>query len=160
MNIRLSLLAVACVAALLQPAGASGSASSAAGLAPDTPTMIEALRPAATPGMRNLVLRARPEPAASAAMDAAVQARVAALAANAPLALRGMKCSLNELAAGRVDVDALQARQEACARSEDLREGLAAFAERRAPSVPRQRAPRNWPVSDTGKQAARVLGHV
>ena len=75
MNIRLSLLAVACVAALLQPAGASGSASSAAGLAPDTPTMIEALRPAATPGMRNLVLRARPEPAASAAMDAAVQAQ-------------------------------------------------------------------------------------
>ena len=71
---------------------------------------------------------------ASAELDAAVQARVAALAANAPLALRGMKCSLNELAAGRVDVVALQARQDACARSEDLREGLAAFAERRAPS--------------------------
>lgn len=66
-------------------------------------------------------------------LDAAVQAVVQALRANAPLAVAGMKRSLDEIARGQLDLAALRQRQAACAASADLREGLAAFAERRAP---------------------------
>ena len=66
-------------------------------------------------------------------LDAAVASIVRALAAGAPLALRGMKASIDELAGGRADPQALRQRVAACAASDDLREGLAAFAERRAP---------------------------
>ncbi|MCB1981377.1 MAG: hypothetical protein KDF63_05290, partial [Rhodoferax sp.] len=48
-----------------------------------------------------------------------------ALAAGAPLALRGMKASIDELAGGRADPQALRQRVAACAASDDLREGLA-----------------------------------
>jgi enoyl-CoA hydratase/carnithine racemase len=44
-----------------------------------------------------------------------------------------MKCSLNELAASRADAVQLRHREAVCAASADLREGLAAFAERRPP---------------------------
>lgn len=67
------------------------------------------------------------------ALDAAVARRVAALAAHAPLAVRGMKRSLDEIARGEADPAVLAARVAACAASEDLREGVAAFAERRLP---------------------------
>ncbi len=67
------------------------------------------------------------------ALDASVDRIVHALAANAPLAVRGMKRSLDEIARGTVDLHALRERVAACATSHDLREGLAAFAERRAP---------------------------
>ena len=67
------------------------------------------------------------------ALDATVRALTDALAANAPLAVRGMKASLNEIAGGRADAATLAAREQRCAGSEDLREGLAAFAARRAP---------------------------
>ncbi|ODV09978.1 MAG: 3-hydroxybutyryl-CoA dehydratase [Rubrivivax sp. SCN 70-15] len=67
------------------------------------------------------------------ALDAAVARLVHALAANAPLAVRGMKQSLNELARGAADPARLDERIERCAASEDLREGRAAFAQRRAP---------------------------
>jgi enoyl-CoA hydratase/carnithine racemase len=66
-------------------------------------------------------------------LDAQVQSLVASLAANAPLALRGMKTSLNEIARGEFDLDATRSRDALCAASEDLREGLAAFAEKRVP---------------------------
>jgi len=66
-------------------------------------------------------------------LDAEVDAVVATLAANAPLAVRGMKQSLNEIARGDVKVPRLRAREKVCADSEDLREGLAAFAARREP---------------------------
>lgn len=69
----------------------------------------------------------------AAALDAAVQRIVSALAAGAPLAVRGMKASLDEIAGGRADLARLRAREAACATSDDLREGLAAFAERRTP---------------------------
>ena len=66
-------------------------------------------------------------------LDAEVQAIADALAAGAPLALRGMKASLNEIARGEFDLAALRQREALCAASADLQEGKTAFAERRAP---------------------------
>ena len=66
-------------------------------------------------------------------LDAAVQAFVTSLLAGAPLALAGMKLSLNEVARGGIDLPRLLGRVERCARSADLREGLAAVSERRRP---------------------------
>jgi enoyl-CoA hydratase len=67
------------------------------------------------------------------ALDDTVRRLVDALRAGAPLALRGMKASIDEIAGGRADADRLRAREALCAASADLREGLAAFAARRAP---------------------------
>lgn len=67
------------------------------------------------------------------ALDDAVQQITSALAAGAPLALCGMKQSLNDIAAGTADAAQMREREATCAASADLREGLAAFAERRAP---------------------------
>ena len=55
------------------------------------------------------------------------------LAANAPDAVRGMKHSLNAIARGTLDRDAAQAAYRASTRSEELAEGLKAFAEKRKP---------------------------
>lgn len=66
-------------------------------------------------------------------LDAEVQAIADALAAGAPLALRGMKLSLDEIARGEFHLAALRAREARCAESADLAEGKAAFAEKRAP---------------------------
>jgi enoyl-CoA hydratase len=66
-------------------------------------------------------------------LDAAVGRISAPLLAGAPLALRGMKLSLDEIARGQRDDTRLQQRVQRCADSADLREGLAAFAERRPP---------------------------
>jgi enoyl-CoA hydratase len=66
-------------------------------------------------------------------LDAEVDRLAAALLAGAPLALRGMKASLNEIARGEFHLGVLREREAACAASADLREGQAAFAERRAP---------------------------
>ncbi len=68
------------------------------------------------------------------ALDAAVDALATRLAELAPLAVQGMKRALNEIAAGALDVAALQARQKACDASQDLQEGLAAFRGKRPPS--------------------------
>ena len=57
----------------------------------------------------------------------------AALLAGAPLALRGMKQSLNEIARGEFELGHLREREALCAASDDLREGVAAFAEKRTP---------------------------
>jgi enoyl-CoA hydratase len=51
----------------------------------------------------------------------------------APLSVRGMKQTLNEIARGTLDPDAAAARVEACWRSNDHQEGLAARTERRVP---------------------------
>ncbi len=67
------------------------------------------------------------------ALDAEVARVAALLAANAPLAVRGMKASLDEIGRGRFEIDRLREREAACAASADLREGVAAFAERREP---------------------------
>jgi enoyl-CoA hydratase/carnithine racemase len=66
-------------------------------------------------------------------LDEEVQAIADALAAGAPLALRGMKTSLNELARGEFHLSSLREREAHCAASDDLREGKVAFAEKRAP---------------------------
>lgn len=68
-----------------------------------------------------------------AALDACVQSIVAALAGNAPLAVRGMKASLDEIARGEFQQTAMRAREALCATSDDLREGLAAAAHKRVP---------------------------
>jgi enoyl-CoA hydratase/carnithine racemase len=66
-------------------------------------------------------------------LDAEVQAIADALAAGAPLALRGMKASLNEIARGDFHLSTLREREARCAASADLAEGKAAFAEKRRP---------------------------
>ena len=68
-----------------------------------------------------------------AALDAAVEHVAASLLAGAPLALQGMKCSLNEVARGDFVLARLRQREARCRASADLREGLAAFAEKRMP---------------------------
>ena len=71
---------------------------------------------------------------AAAQLDAEVQAIAGALAAGAPLALRGMKASLNEIARGEFHLSTLREREARCAASADLAEGKAAFAEKRRPN--------------------------
>jgi enoyl-CoA hydratase len=71
--------------------------------------------------------------AAPGALDAEVDQLAAALAAGAPLALQGMKASLDELALAVAVPAVLREREARCAASADLREGLAAAREKRAP---------------------------
>ena len=66
-------------------------------------------------------------------LDAQVDAMAAELLAGAPLAMAGMKRSLNEIAHGVHDATTLRDRVAACAASADLREGLLALAEKRRP---------------------------
>ena len=68
-----------------------------------------------------------------ALLDAAVEQVAGRLLDGAPLALRGMKSSLNEIARGEFDTAKMREREARCAASADLREGLAAFAEKRSP---------------------------
>jgi enoyl-CoA hydratase len=64
---------------------------------------------------------------------ARVDALAAALAANAPLALAGLKRAINEIAGGRLDRTALSAARSDCAASEDHAEALKAWSEKRQP---------------------------
>lgn len=66
-------------------------------------------------------------------LDDTVRGFTQALQAGAPLALRGMKVSLNDIARGEFDRKRLRLREARCAVSDDLREGLAAHAGRREP---------------------------
>lgn len=68
------------------------------------------------------------------ALDAAVQARVGQLCDQAPRAVEGMKRALNETARGELDRAASDARHSTSLGSRDLREGMAAWQERRKPS--------------------------
>jgi len=72
-------------------------------------------------------------PVEAAALDAAVDTLADRLAMMAPLAVQGMKRALNEIAHGALDAEALARRVALCKNSADLREGLAAFREKRAP---------------------------
>lgn len=69
-----------------------------------------------------------------AELDLAVEALARQLAAMAPLAVQGVKRSLNEIARQQFDEAGAVARAKASQRSEDLREGLAAFREKRTPT--------------------------
>lgn len=57
----------------------------------------------------------------------------ATIAANAPLAVAATKRALNQVAAGALDMTELQAARKLCGASEDHREGLKAWAEKRKP---------------------------
>jgi len=69
----------------------------------------------------------------AAEFEWAVQALTTRLLEMAPLALQATKQSLNELAAGEADLQALRARGTLTSQSADFAEGRAAFAERRSP---------------------------
>ena len=66
-------------------------------------------------------------------LDARVDALAERLAAMAPLAVQGVKRSLNEIARQEFDRPGALARGQASQESEDLQEGLAAFREKRTP---------------------------
>jgi enoyl-CoA hydratase len=70
---------------------------------------------------------------APADLDDAVAELTSTLCAHAPLAVQGMKLSINELASGTLHTAALQSRELQCAASADLQEGLAAARAKRAP---------------------------
>src|SRR6478672_1497591 len=55
------------------------------------------------------------------------------LAGNAPLAMRGMKRAINEFARGKFDEDAADLRHRESMRSDEIKEGIKAFAEKRPP---------------------------
>ena len=78
-----------------------------------------------------LALRYLDRLVAGDALDAAVEQFASALDMAAPLALRGMKASLNEIACGDFDLTRLHEREALCASSLDLAEGQAALAARR-----------------------------
>ena len=56
------------------------------------------------------------------------------ITANAPLAVAATKRALNQVAAGALNMEELQASRKMCSASEDHREGLKAWAEKRKPS--------------------------
>jgi enoyl-CoA hydratase/carnithine racemase len=66
-------------------------------------------------------------------LDEEVDKLAAILAGNAPVAMRGMKRAINEIARGRLDEAAADRRHRDSMRSVEIKEGLAAFAEKRPP---------------------------
>jgi enoyl-CoA hydratase/carnithine racemase len=66
-------------------------------------------------------------------LAARADALAATLAAMAPVALQGMKRTINEIARGELDATAAIARNQRSQLSEDLQEGLAAWKDKRAP---------------------------
>ena len=66
-------------------------------------------------------------------LERAAAAWVSEIGALAPLALRGMKRHLNQVAATQPDSEELAAAQRLCTDSADLREGVAAWQARRPP---------------------------
>jgi len=67
------------------------------------------------------------------ALDEEVDRLVAILVANAPIAMRGMKRTINEIARGRLDEEAADRRHRDSMRSAEINEGIKAFAEKRPP---------------------------
>jgi enoyl-CoA hydratase/carnithine racemase len=65
--------------------------------------------------------------------DAEVDQLAANLAANAPVAMRGMKRAINEFARGTLDEEAANRRARDSMRSAEIKEGIKAFAEKRPP---------------------------
>jgi enoyl-CoA hydratase/carnithine racemase len=66
-------------------------------------------------------------------LDNRVDALAARLAANAPDAICGMKRAINEIARHAFDEDAARRRHQDSLRGEEIKEGLAAFREKRSP---------------------------
>ena len=55
------------------------------------------------------------------------------LAGNAPVAMRGMKRTINEFARGKLDEEAADRRARDSMRGAEIKEGIKAFAEKRPP---------------------------
>jgi enoyl-CoA hydratase/carnithine racemase len=70
-------------------------------------------------------------------LDSSVDALAAVLAANAPKVMRGMKAAINEIARAAFDEDAARRRHQDSLRGEEIKEGIAAFAEKRKPDFTR-----------------------
>jgi enoyl-CoA hydratase len=66
-------------------------------------------------------------------LDEEVDRQVAILAGNAPIAMRGMKRTINEIARGELDEAAADQRARDSMRGAEIREGVRAFAEKRPP---------------------------
>src|SRR4030081_2190755 len=67
------------------------------------------------------------------AFDEEVDRLAAILAGNAPVAMRGMKRTINEFARGKLDKEAADRRHRDSMRSAEIKEGIKAFAEKRPP---------------------------
>jgi enoyl-CoA hydratase len=67
------------------------------------------------------------------ALDAEVDRLAAILAGNAPVAMAGMKRAINEFSRGAFDTAAADRRARDSMRGDEIREGVKAFAEKRAP---------------------------
>jgi enoyl-CoA hydratase/carnithine racemase len=67
------------------------------------------------------------------AFDEEVDRLAAVLAGNAPVAMAGMKRAINEFARGGLDEEAADRRARDSMRSSEIREGMAAFKEKRRP---------------------------
>src|ERR1700676_3105907 len=67
------------------------------------------------------------------AFDEEVDRLAAILAGNAPVAMRGMKRTINEFAHGRLDEEAADRRARDSMRGAEIKEGIKAFAEKRPP---------------------------
>jgi enoyl-CoA hydratase/carnithine racemase len=67
------------------------------------------------------------------ALDAEIDRLADALAANAPIAMRGMKRTINEFARGKLDEAAADTRHRDSMHGEEIKEGVRAFAEKRPP---------------------------
>jgi enoyl-CoA hydratase len=65
--------------------------------------------------------------------DQEVDRLAAILAGNAPVAMRGMKRTINEFARGGLDEEAADRRHRDSMRSAEIKEGIKAFAEKRRP---------------------------
>jgi len=71
--------------------------------------------------------------AAEEFLDEEVDKLAKMLAGNAPKAMRGMKRAINEFARGALDEGAADARHRESMRGDEIKEGIKAFAEKRAP---------------------------
>jgi enoyl-CoA hydratase len=67
------------------------------------------------------------------ALDEEVDRLAGLLARNAPVAMRGMKRTINEFARGKLDEEAADSRHRESMRGEEIKEGIAAFSEKRPP---------------------------
>jgi enoyl-CoA hydratase len=67
------------------------------------------------------------------ALDEDVDALATILAGNAPVAMRGMKRAINEFARGELDAAAAEQRYRDSLQGSEIKEGVAAFAQKRPP---------------------------
>src|SRR6202022_1698168 len=67
------------------------------------------------------------------ALDQEVDKLATILGGNAPVAMRGMKRAINEIARGELDEDAADQRHRDSMRGAEIKEGIKAFAEKRPP---------------------------